>query len=87
MSIDTCHTGVLPPTEAAHGRPVVVTAALGEVPPPLIEQLKVGGRLVMPVGSAYTTQTLTVVEKTGPGETTKRAVGLVRFLPFTRSKD
>ncbi|WP_371932907.1 protein-L-isoaspartate O-methyltransferase [Bradyrhizobium sp. CCGUVB23] len=66
---------------------IVVTAALGEVPPSLIEQLKVGGRLVMPVGSAYTTQTLTVVEKTGPGETAKRAVGLVRFVPFTRSKD
>jgi protein-L-isoaspartate(D-aspartate) O-methyltransferase len=66
---------------------IVVTAALGEVPPPLIEQLKVGGRLVMPVGPAYTTQTLTVVEKTGPGETIKRAVGLVRFVPFTRSKD
>jgi protein-L-isoaspartate(D-aspartate) O-methyltransferase len=66
---------------------IVVTAALGEVPPPLIEQLKVGGRLVMPVGPVYTTQTLTVVEKTGAGETTKRAVGLVRFVPFTRSKD
>jgi len=42
---------------------IVVTAALGQVPPPLIEQLKVGGRLVMPVGPAYTTQHLTVVEK------------------------
>jgi len=66
---------------------IVVTAALGQVPPPLIDQLKVGGRLVMPVGPAYTTQTLTVVEKTGPGQTTTRAVGLVRFVPFTRSKD
>ena len=42
---------------------IVVTAALGQPPPPLIEQLKVGGRLVMPVGPAYTTQQLTVVEK------------------------
>lgn len=66
---------------------IVVTAALGQVPPPLIDQLNVGGRLVMPVGPAYTTQTLTVAEKTGPGQTTTRAVGLVRFVPFTRSKD
>src|SRR6476619_139214 len=33
---------------------IVVTAALGQPPPPLIEQLKVGGRLVMPLGRAYT---------------------------------
>ena len=66
---------------------IVVTAALGQVPPPLIEQLKVGGRLVMPVGPAYSTQELTVVEKIGPGETTTRAAGLVRFVPFTRSRD
>jgi protein-L-isoaspartate(D-aspartate) O-methyltransferase len=66
---------------------IVVTAALGEIPPPLIEQLKVGGRLVMPVGSAYTTQQLTVVEKIAPDRTTTRAVALVRFVPFTRSKN
>jgi protein-L-isoaspartate(D-aspartate) O-methyltransferase len=66
---------------------IVVTAALGQIPPPLIEQLKVGGRLVMPVGPAYTTQHLTVVEKFAPDETTTRAVALVRFVPFTRSKN
>ncbi|KRR27253.1 protein-L-isoaspartate O-methyltransferase [Bradyrhizobium retamae] len=66
---------------------IVVTAALGEVPSPLIEQLKVGGRLVMPVGSAYTSQQLTVVEKVAPDKTTTRAVAPVRFVPFTRSKD
>ena len=66
---------------------IVVTAALGVVPPPLIEQLKVGGRLVMPVGSAYTSQQLTVVEKVAPDKTTTRAVAPVRFVPFTRSKD
>ena len=66
---------------------IVVTAALGQVPPPLIEQLKVGGRLVMPVGAAYTTQHLTVVEKLAHDKTTTRAVALVRFVPFTRSRD
>jgi protein-L-isoaspartate(D-aspartate) O-methyltransferase len=66
---------------------IVVTAALGQIPPPLIEQLKVGGRLVMPVGPAYTSQQLTVVEKIAPGKTTTRIVALVRFVPFTRSQD
>jgi protein-L-isoaspartate(D-aspartate) O-methyltransferase len=68
---------------------IVVTAALGEPPPPLIEQLKVGGRLVMPVGPAYTTQQLTVVEKIAPGKTTTRAVALVplcALYAFTRTK-
>lgn len=66
---------------------IVVTAALGQIPPPLIEQLKVGGRLVMPVGPANTTQHLTVVEKIAPDKTTTRAVALVRFVPFTRSQN
>jgi protein-L-isoaspartate(D-aspartate) O-methyltransferase len=66
---------------------IVVTAALGHVPPPLIEQLKVGGRLVMPIGSAYTTQELSVVEKIAPGETRTRTVTLVRFVPFTRPRE
>jgi protein-L-isoaspartate(D-aspartate) O-methyltransferase len=65
---------------------IVVTAALGQVPPPLIEQLKVGGRLVMPVGAEYGTQHLTVVEKIAPDKTTTRAVAPVRFVPFTRSQ-
>jgi len=47
----------------------------------------VGGRLVMPVGPAYTTQHLTVVEKIAPGKTTTRAVAPVRFVPFTRSQN
>jgi protein-L-isoaspartate(D-aspartate) O-methyltransferase len=66
---------------------IVVTAALGEVPPPLIEQLKVGGRLVMPVGSAYASQQLTVVEKISSDKTVTRTVAPVRFVPFTRSKN
>lgn len=63
---------------------VVVTAALGHVPPPLLEQLKVGGKLVMPVGPPGATQRMTVVEKTGPDTTETRHHGLVRFVPFTR---
>ncbi|WP_249149335.1 protein-L-isoaspartate(D-aspartate) O-methyltransferase [Bradyrhizobium liaoningense] len=66
---------------------IIVTAALGHVPPRLIEQLNVGGRLVMPVGAGFTTQQLTIVEKTAPGKTTTRVVALVRFVPFTRSQN
>jgi protein-L-isoaspartate(D-aspartate) O-methyltransferase len=64
---------------------IVVTAALRHVPPPLLDQLKVGGRLVMPLGPAGAVQELTVVEKTAPGEMKTRSVGLVRFVPFTRA--
>jgi protein-L-isoaspartate(D-aspartate) O-methyltransferase len=65
---------------------IVVTAALGQIPPPLIEQLKVGGRLVMPVGADYGAQQLTVVEKIATDKTTTRTVAPVRFVPFTRSQ-
>jgi protein-L-isoaspartate(D-aspartate) O-methyltransferase len=66
---------------------IIVTAALEHIPGPLIEQLKVGGRLVMPIGPAYATQQLTVVEKVAAGETKTRSVMPVRFVPFTRSPD
>jgi protein-L-isoaspartate(D-aspartate) O-methyltransferase len=66
---------------------VIVTAALGHVPPPLIEQLKVGGRLVMPLGSTPAAQQLTVVEKIEPSETRTRFIIPVVFVPFTRSRD
>lgn len=64
---------------------IIVTAAIGHVPSPLIDQLKVGGRLVMPLGPPGQVQYLTVIEKTAPGETRGRTVMLVRFVPFIRS--
>ena len=66
---------------------MIVTAALGHVPPPLIEQLKMSGRLVMPLGAADAPQQLTVIEKITPTETRTRSVIPVRFVPFTRSQD
>ena len=59
---------------------ILVTAAPDEIPQPLIEQLAVGGRMVIPVGNFY--QQLTVVEKTDQG-ISKRAVFPVRFVPMT----
>ena len=59
---------------------ILVTAAPDEIPEPLIEQLAVGGRMVIPVGDFY--QQLTVVEKTEKG-ISKRTVFPVRFVPMT----
>jgi protein-L-isoaspartate(D-aspartate) O-methyltransferase len=59
---------------------VIVTAAPDHVPKPLVKQLKVGGRLVIPVGDFY--QELIVITKTETG-TKKRSVIPVRFVPMT----
>jgi protein-L-isoaspartate(D-aspartate) O-methyltransferase len=63
---------------------IVVTAAPEEVPPPLIEQLAPGGRLVIPVGAAE--QDLVVIDKADDGKTTTRSVLPVRFVPLTGNR-
>jgi len=62
---------------------IVVTAAASHVPPPLVRQLKPGGRMVIPVGSQFLTQQLMVVEKHADGTLTTRQVMPVRFVPLT----
>ncbi len=62
---------------------IVVTAAASHVPPPLIEQLKPGGRMVIPVGGRFMTQTLLLLEKTEKGKVITRQFGAVRFVPLT----
>ncbi len=62
---------------------VVVTAAASHIPPPLVEQLRPGGRMVIPVGSPFLTQQLTVVEKDATGEVRTRQLLPVRFVPLT----
>lgn len=62
---------------------IIVTAAAGHIPPPLIEQLKPGGRMVIPVGSAFHTQNLLLVEKAVDGEIRTRQVLPVVFVPLT----
>jgi protein-L-isoaspartate(D-aspartate) O-methyltransferase len=63
---------------------IVVTAAADYIPPPLIRQLKDGGRMIIPVGSPFLVQTLMLVEKErGSVKTTSLAP--VRFVPFRRS--
>jgi protein-L-isoaspartate(D-aspartate) O-methyltransferase len=62
---------------------IMVTAAPREVPQPLIEQLKPGGRLIVPVGGQAAGQSLLVVEKQPDGSITRRTILAVRFVPLT----
>lgn len=63
---------------------IIVTAAAETIPPPLIEQLKEGGRMIIPVGSQFMVQQLMMVEKKN-GKVKTRSLIPVRFVPFTRS--
>jgi protein-L-isoaspartate(D-aspartate) O-methyltransferase len=62
---------------------IVVTAAATSVPPPLIQQLKPGGRMVIPVGSSFFTQTLMLVRKDAAGRVHSRQILPVRFVPLS----
>lgn len=62
---------------------IIVTAAAGHIPPPLIEQLKPGGIMAIPVGSPYQTQTLMKVTKRDDGRISTERVLPVRFVPMT----
>ena len=63
---------------------IVVTAAPESIPPRLLEQLKEGGRMVIPVGPTSSSQTLRLVEKKKNGNITTQDLLPVRFVPFTR---
>lgn len=63
---------------------IMVTAAPDHIPPALIEQLKPGGRLVIPVGDLW--QELMVVTKNADGTTARTTVVPVRFVPLTREE-
>ena len=62
---------------------IVVTAAAGSIPPPLLAQLAPGGRMVIPVGSTFFTQTLLLVTKDARGRVRTKAILPVRFVPLT----
>jgi protein-L-isoaspartate(D-aspartate) O-methyltransferase len=62
---------------------IVVTAAASHVPPPLVEQLKPGGRMVIPVGAAFQVQYLMLVQKAADGTVTTESLLPVRFVPLT----
>ena len=62
---------------------IIVTAAAGHIPPPLIRQLKPGGRMVIPVGSRFMVQQLVLVEKDAEGAATTRQILPVLYVPLT----
>lgn len=62
---------------------IIVTAAAGHIPAPLIEQLKPGGIMAIPVGSPYQTQTLMKATKLDDGEVRTERLLPVRFVPMT----
>lgn len=66
---------------------IVVTAAAASIPPPLIAQLKPGGRMLIPVGTAYFNQNLMLVEKGEDGRVRSRQILPVRFVPLTGERD
>jgi len=69
--------------EAAPFDAIIVTCAAGHLPEPLWEQLKPGGRIVIPIGGTFSTQRLVVVEKTEDGKRETHSVMGVRFVPMT----
>lgn len=61
---------------------IIVTAAANEIPKKLVEQLKPGGRMIIPVGDSFFSQDLILVEKSESGKTVYRTLIAVRFVPL-----
>lgn len=61
---------------------IIVTAGASHIPPPLLRQLKPGGRMVIPVGSLFLTQYLMLIEKKLDGTITNRQIIPVSFVPL-----
>jgi protein-L-isoaspartate(D-aspartate) O-methyltransferase len=64
---------------------IIVTAAADHIPPPLLAQLRDGGRMVIPVGSPFRTQTLMLVTRDGDSIVSQSLLP-VRFVPLTRGQ-
>ncbi len=81
-----CGDGYLGWPEAAPFDVIILTCAIAEVPGPLWEQLKPGGRIVMPMGAPYGVQRLVVHTKTPDGKRRTQTVTEVQFVPLVRDK-
>ncbi len=78
-----CGDGYYGWSEHAPFDAIIVTAAAGHIPPPLLKQLKKGGMMVIPVGGRFTVQSLVLVEKDISGKITTENLMSVRFVPLT----
>lgn len=74
------------PEHAPYDR-IIVTAACADIPPSLENQLKLGGRMVVPICGDFGAQWLTLVEKDQNGRTTKQPILAVAFVPLVGSGD
>jgi protein-L-isoaspartate(D-aspartate) O-methyltransferase len=63
---------------------ILVTAAPDHIPQPLLDQLKPGGRMVVPVGPVHAIQQLKLIEKDGSGRIRTKRIADVRFVPLQR---
>jgi len=70
------------PEHAPYDR-ILVTAAATSIPPPLIKQLKPGGRMVIPVGAPFYSQDLILLQKDAKGKVTTTSLLPVAFVPLT----
>jgi protein-L-isoaspartate(D-aspartate) O-methyltransferase len=68
--------------EAAPFDAVLITAAVDHIPPPLLGQLKDGGRLILPLGNPFSYQNLVLATKKGDDYTVQQITGVL-FVPMT----
>ncbi len=68
--------------DAAPFDAIMITAAVDHIPPPLLGQLKDGGRLILPLGNPFHFQHLTLVTRKGEDFTVKQITGVL-FVPMT----
>ena len=68
--------------DAAPFDAIMITAAVNHIPPPLLKQLKDGGRLILPLGNPFSFQNLTLVTRQGNDYTTRQITGVL-FVPMT----
>lgn len=69
--------------QAAPFDAIIVTAAASHIPPPLIKQLKVGGRMIIPIGGQFMVQHLVMVRKEADDRVTTQQILPVKFVPLT----